>query len=115
MKIPTLMMAGALAFGAAPLMTAQAETKTAATVEARTAEAGQYVSDSAVTAKVKSAMLAEKGLKATAINVETSNGTVQLSGFVNSEAQIAQAETVARHVKGVKEVKNDLRLKSATE
>ena len=78
-------------------------------------EAGQYVSDSATTAKVKTALLAEKGLKSTDISVETQNGTVQLSGFVTSSAQIDQAVDVTKHVDGVKDVKNDLRLKTATE
>lgn len=115
MKIRTLMLATALTLGTAPLLNAHAESKAVASADAKKSEAGQYVSDSAVTAKVKSALLAEKGLKATDITVETSNGTVQLAGFVGNDAQIAQAQTVAKGVKGVKEVKNDLRLKAATE
>ena len=114
MKIRTLMLATALTFAAAPLLSAHAESTTTAT-DAKKSETGQYVSDAAVTAKVKSALLAEKGLKATDITVETSNGTVQLAGFVGNQGQIAQAESVAKGVKGVKDVKNDLRLKVATE
>lgn len=78
-------------------------------------KSGQYVTDAALTAKVKTALLAEKGLKSTDINVETSGGTVQLSGFVVSSAQIDQAVDVARHVKGVKDVQNDLHLKTAAQ
>jgi len=78
-------------------------------------EAGQYVSDAAITAKVKTAFIAEKNLKSLDINVETQNGVVQLAGYVISSAQMEQAEDVARHVKGVKEVKNDLRLKTDTQ
>lgn len=78
-------------------------------------EVGQAISDSAITAKVKAALLAEKNLKAMDINVETSNGVVQLSGFAVSSAQIVQAVDVATGVKGVKDVKNDIRLKTDTE
>jgi len=71
----------------------------------------EYVDDSAITAKVKSAMVGSSGLKSTDINVETFKGVVQLSGFVNSEAQKTQAVRVAEGVSGVKSVKNDMRLK----
>jgi osmotically-inducible protein OsmY len=50
-------------------------------------------------------------LKSAEINVETFKGVVQLSGFVNSQADINKAVEVARGVKGVKSVKNDMRLK----
>ncbi len=109
MKMKAMLVATMLTFGAAPLI-AQADS-----METKKEETGQYLSDTAVTAKVKSALLAEKGLKSTDISVETQNGTVQLSGFVTSSAQIDQAKDVAKHVKGVKDVKNDLRLKTATE
>lgn len=71
----------------------------------------EYISDSAITTKVKAAILAEPGLKSAEINVETFKGTVQLSGFVREKADIAQAGNVARGVKGVQAVKNDLRQK----
>lgn len=80
-----------------------------------TSQTGQYLSDAALTTKVKTALLAEKGLKSTDIGVETQNGTVQLSGFVMSSAQMDQAVDVTRHVKGVKDVKNDMRLKTAAQ
>ena len=72
---------------------------------------GEYVDDSAITTKVKSAMLGSSGLKSTDINVETFKGVVQLSGFVKSHAQMSQAVKVAQGVGGVKSVKNDMRLK----
>ena len=75
-------------------------------------KAGEYVDDSTLTAKVKAALLAEQGLPSAAISVETYHGVVQLSGFVDSEAQVKQAGQVARGVKGVKEVKNSLNVKS---
>jgi osmotically-inducible protein OsmY len=72
---------------------------------------GQYVDDAAITAGVKAALVKDPELKATEINVETYKGVVQLSGFVSSAENVATAAAVARTVKGVKSVKNDLRLK----
>jgi osmotically-inducible protein OsmY len=69
------------------------------------------VDDSVLTTKVKAAILEEPGLKSAEINVETFKGTVQLSGFVSSQASIQKAVEVARGVKGVKTVKNDMRVK----
>jgi osmotically-inducible protein OsmY len=71
----------------------------------------EYVDDTVITTKVKAAIVADPSLKATEINVETFKGRVQLSGFVNSQADIARAVEVARSVKGVKSVANDMRLK----
>jgi osmotically-inducible protein OsmY len=72
---------------------------------------GEYVDDSYLTTKVKAAILSEPTLKSSEINVETFKGVVQLSGFVNSRSDIDRAVEVARSVKGVKSVKNDMRLK----
>jgi osmotically-inducible protein OsmY len=72
---------------------------------------GEYFDDSYITTKVKAAVLNEPTLKSSEINVETFKGVVQLSGFVNSRADIERAIEVARSVKGVKSVKNDMRLK----
>lgn len=72
---------------------------------------GEYIDDSVITAKVKAAIFNEPTLKATEINVETFKGEVQLSGFVSSQASMNKAVEVARSVKGVKSVKNDMRLK----
>lgn len=72
---------------------------------------GEYVDDTVVTSKVKAAILNEPGLSSADINVETFKGVVQLSGFVNSKADITKAAAVARSVGGVTSVKNDIRLK----
>jgi osmotically-inducible protein OsmY len=72
---------------------------------------GEYVDDSVITAKVKAAIFNDPTLKVNEINVETFKGTVQLSGFVNSRADIDKAVQVARGVAGVKSVKNDMRVK----
>jgi osmotically-inducible protein OsmY len=72
---------------------------------------GEYVDDSVITAKVKAAIFADETLKSTEINVETFKGVVQLSGFVKQPADIARATEVARGVKGVVSVKNDMLVK----
>ena len=72
---------------------------------------GEYVDDSVVTAKVKTAILEQPGLKSAEINVETFKGVVQLSGFVGSQASADSAVMVAKNVAGVKSVKNDMRVK----
>ena len=72
---------------------------------------GEYVDDTVITAKVKTAILGESTLKSTEINVETFKGIVQLSGFVKSQSDVNKAVVVAQNVKGVKSVKNDMRVK----
>lgn len=73
---------------------------------------GEYVDDSVITAKVKAAIFDEATLKSAAeINVETFKGVVQLSGFVSTRAAENKAVEIARSVKGVKSVKNDMRIK----
>ena len=71
----------------------------------------QYVDDATITAGVKAAIVREPTLKVFEIDVETEQGVVQLSGFVSSADSVAAAASVARTVKGVKSVRNDLRLK----
>jgi len=72
---------------------------------------GEYVDDSAITAKVKAAIFNEPSLKVFQINVETFKGDVQLSGFVDSARSVSKAGEVARSVKGVRSVKNNLIVK----
>jgi osmotically-inducible protein OsmY len=72
---------------------------------------GEYIDDSVITTKVKAAIFNEPTLKSAEINVETYKGVVQLGGFVNSQADINKAVEIARSVKGVTSVKNDMRLK----
>ena len=72
---------------------------------------GEYVDDSVITTKVKSLLAEDDFLKSFQISVETYKGIVQLSGFVNSQADIDRAVEVARSVKGVTSVKNDMRVK----
>ena len=72
---------------------------------------GQFVDDSTITTKVKTAIFNEPTLKVLQINVETYKSVVQLSGFASSDADIGTATKVAQSVTGVKSVKNDMRLK----
>ncbi len=72
---------------------------------------GEYVDDAVITTKVKAAIFDEPSLKSAEINVETFKGIVQLSGFISSVDDERKAIEVARNVKGVKSVKDDMRLK----
>ncbi|MBK1672452.1 BON domain-containing protein [Ectothiorhodospira shaposhnikovii] len=73
--------------------------------------AGEYIDDAVITTKVKAAILNNPDLRVNEISVETYDGVVQLSGFVSSRAEINRAMEVARGVGGVKDVKNDMRVK----
>lgn len=77
----------------------------------KTAMAKDTVADSVITTKVKTELLAEPALKSLDVHVETTNGTVMLSGFVPSQAEADKAVNVARNVKGVNKVQNSLRIK----
>lgn len=73
---------------------------------------GQYIDDATVTAKIKEAFVADPQIKSMQISVETMNGVVQLSGFVDSATTEAHAVQVARGVTGVKTVKDSLDIAS---
>lgn len=70
--------------------------------------AGEYVDDATITAKVKAKFVESSAVDSAAISVETLKGTVQLSGFAKSANEKYTAEQLAKGVKGVKSVKNDL-------
>jgi len=72
---------------------------------------GEYVDDTVITTRTKAAIFNDPTLKSAEINVETFKGVVQLSGFVNSQADINKAVAVTRAIPGVTSVKNDMRLK----
>ncbi len=75
-------------------------------------KAAMAVDDSAVTAKVKAALLAEPGLRSLQIGVDTKNGTVTLSGSVDSDTSRDRAKQVASSVGGVSAVVDQLTVKS---
>jgi len=72
---------------------------------------GEYIDDSVITSKVKTAILNEPSLKVFQISVDTNKNVVQLSGSVATGAERAKATEIARSVPGVRSVKNDLLLK----
>src|SRR5579872_5485757 len=72
---------------------------------------GQYVDDSTITAKVKTQLVKAQSLKGFDIHVETMQGTVQLSGFVDTRAQKDQAGEIAQGVTGVVGVQNNILVK----
>jgi len=73
--------------------------------------ADRIAADAAITADVKARLIAEPGIRAFSINVDTYNGAVTLKGDVKTGAQRATAERLARKVKGVKSVRNELTVK----
>lgn len=75
---------------------------------------GEYIDDSAITAKVKTALLADKTVSGMAVKVVTFKGVVQLSGFVDTETERQQAEILAAAVSGVKSVENKISVKTGS-
>lgn len=73
--------------------------------------AGEAVDDGVVTAKVKAALVADPVTKAHEITVETFKGTVQLSGFVETDEARTRALQLARDVDGVKKVKDAMEVR----
>lgn len=72
---------------------------------------GEYIDDTVITTKVKTAILEDPMTKVLEIKVKTFKGEVQLSGFVSSQAEADRAVELARRVDGVKSVKNDMVVK----
>jgi hyperosmotically inducible protein len=73
--------------------------------------AGAIIDDSVITAKVKAALIENATTKGHEINVETQNGVVQLSGFVDTSAQKTAATSVVQTIEGVSDVNNDIDVK----
>jgi len=72
---------------------------------------GAYIDDAGITTLVKSRFFEDKDVAGTSISVETLNGTVMLSGFAKNSLERNKAETIARGVKGVKSVKNEIAIR----
>ncbi len=72
--------------------------------------AGQYADDSAITARVKTALAADKAANLTRIEVATTNQVVSLNGIVQSPDQKRRAEEVAKEISGVRRVQNNLQI-----
>lgn len=74
-------------------------------------DAGEYIDDAVITTKVKAIIFDDDNLNSMQINVETSDGIVQLSGFVDDAADVDTAENLAETVKGVKGIENDIQVR----
>ena len=74
-------------------------------------KAGKFADDAWITAKIKTLLVKDEGVQGMSVKVDTHNGDVQLSGWVNSPDQIARAEKIALGVDGVKGVRNDIQVK----
>ena len=75
---------------------------------------GEAIDDGVVTARVKAKLIEDPVTKAHQINVDTFKGTVQLSGFVETEQARSRALQIAREVNGVKQVKDALQIRKAS-
>jgi len=95
----TWIFAGALILGLAGCASTNTGEKT-----------GEYIDDAWITTKVKSEMIADSEVKAHKIDVDTKNGVVKLSGTVESWQQANKATDIARGIKGVTAVENDIRV-----
>lgn len=69
---------------------------------------GAYIDDTAITSSIKARFVDSKEVAASSISVETLNGTVMLSGFAKTSTEKSTAESIARNVKGVKSVRNEI-------
>ena len=72
---------------------------------------GTVVDDATITARVKTALLADKDVSGVAVSVDTFKGEVVLNGAVSTQAQVDKAESLARGVSGVNSVRNLIRIK----
>ncbi|MFY9996632.1 MAG: molecular chaperone OsmY [Leclercia sp.] len=108
-----VMMGSALVCGSAM---AESTTNTAGEkIDSSMNKVGNYMDDSAITAKVKAALVDHENIKSTDISVKTDKSVVTLSGFVESQAQAEQAVTVAKGVEGVASVSDKLHVRDGKE
>ncbi len=83
--------------------------------QAKSETTGQYIDDATLTARVKTAIASGVGIAAASnVNVETTHGVVQLSGYADSADQANRAAKTASNVSGVRSVQNDIRVKSGS-
>lgn len=74
--------------------------------------AGSYIDDATLTTRVKAKFAEDKAVSAMSISVETMKGVVQLSGFAKSADEKMMAERLARNTSGVRDVRNDIIVRS---
>jgi hyperosmotically inducible protein len=90
------------------LALALAGTMAACSVARNQESVGEYVDDTKITTEIKAKMASDKDVAATSISVETMNGVTQLSGFAKTQLEKDRASAIARQVKGVRAVRNDI-------
>lgn len=76
--------------------------------------AGENIDDASITAAVKAKLAGEKPATLTQIGVETNLRSVHLTGVVSSDALRDRATELARAVKGVRDVKNDIQVRPSS-
>ncbi|MEY4922390.1 MAG: hypothetical protein RLY17_1107 [Pseudomonadota bacterium] len=106
-----LISGSVLAEDTIPNEVSNAVDSTGAQIDSSMQKIDNYMGDSAVTAKVKSALLEDKSIKINDITVETTQGIVTLSGFVSSQAEAKTAVEIAGKIEGVKSVSDKLHVK----
>jgi hyperosmotically inducible protein len=82
--------------------------ETAADVKAAASRAGEKLADSWLTSKVQAQYFADEDIKSRHINVTTRDGTVTLTGFVESEDVRQQALQIAKNTDGVRQINDQL-------
>jgi hypothetical protein len=90
-----------------------AASSAAASAEKAVESAGKAIDDAGITAKVKSAMLADDQVKGLQINVDTSAGAVTLTGSAQTDAEKQRAEQLVAGVEGVRSVQNNIAVAAA--
>ena len=83
----------------------------ACTVTEGRQSAGEYVDDATISTRVRTAIVRDPNVSLTELDVKTMNGTVQLSGFTDSQDKKARAGEIAKSTNGVKDVRNDIVVK----
>ena len=74
---------------------------------------GENIDDAGITTAVKAKLAGEKISTVTRIDVDTNRGVVALNGTVKTVEDKVRAEQIARQVKGVRDVVNNLRIQAA--
>ena len=92
----------------------QSTKEVAKKTERQIEKAGVVLDDATITAKIKTALIAESGAQGFSVDVDTSDNVVTLNGTVVSDGARARAEEIARKTQGVKEVRNKLTVKPAS-
>jgi osmotically-inducible protein OsmY len=112
MKALAFALSAALALALAACSSTQSGTSSGGQTGSSTSSVSQATKDATLTAKVKSALAADVGLKTVTIDVDSSGNTVTLKGNVDNAETKRKAEEVARKVDGVATVRNELTVKS---